>query len=302
MTRNKIFVLHPDKELPILIFLWRVKVATTAAITLRFYPDFKWADFTAYQRMLKLKKKGCVEARSDETGHFKVWTLTARGFNVIKDELPGLKENGFLSENIRHDLYVLAAHYGDWIARYSADDVLFLTEQELRRFESSSLPAWAKPFQEHKPDGLWCFLSPNQNKVIALELEISRKKEEDYKRLVSFYSETGSVDSVIWIVKTAHLAQTIQNLYKSNIVHEKSTHSFILFDQFIKQGWMSEIFLGANASQTMSFFLNSCRLKQHQSSSKEKLKRALTQDILSKHLCRFNSGICRVSQNSTPND
>lgn len=61
-----------------------IKVASTSAIFLRFEAEFKWREFTAYERLSILKKKGCLDTRSDASGSFRVWTLTAKGFKAIQ--------------------------------------------------------------------------------------------------------------------------------------------------------------------------------------------------------------------------
>ncbi len=259
MKKSKYFMLSQDVEIPILYFLWRVKVASTSALFFRFEKDFSWKAKTAYQRLFILKKKGCINTKSDESGNFKVWTLTAKGFQAIKTKLLALKEEGYASESLTHDLFVLATHYGEWISRSDTKDVRFLTEQELRRIESSDLPAWAQTLQSHKPDGVWYFPETINKNTVALEVELSRKRQTEYESLGLFYSEEANVHSVIWIVQSQGHANTMRSAFQQKTISYRDIHNFVLVDDLKKMGWASQIFLGPNQNSTLRNFLESMR-------------------------------------------
>src|SRR5258708_5011759 len=96
--------LNPHRDIPLLQFLWLWKVSTMKALCHRFFPNS--APNTAYRRILTLQEGGFIAPRSDRCGIKRVWTLTPKGYKVIRPDLPTLKEEGFASEHIGHDLLV----------------------------------------------------------------------------------------------------------------------------------------------------------------------------------------------------
>lgn len=297
MSKKKVFSLSDD-ERSILQFLWRVKVASTSAIFLRFEGDFKWRAFTAYERLSILKSKDCLDTRSDASGSFRVWALTAKGFKAIQHLLLPLKEEGYGSESVSHDLHVLAAHYGDWIPKGAAPDVRFVTEQELRRIDEAELPKWAKPFQGHKPDGIWYFPETNAKALLALEVEISRKRNLEYAALGTFYSEEKSVCSVLWIVQSKGHANSIVAAFQSIANAYREIHNFVELDDFRNSGWAAKIFFGPNAGMSIHNVLEKSRHGQAMSTPPPTSCHGHAEKILNVHLKRFDSSTSAPARNS----
>lgn len=297
MSKQKYFSLSDD-ERSILQFLWRVKVASTSAIFLRFETDFRWKEFTAYKRLLILKKKGCLDTRSDSSGSFRAWTLTAKGFKAIQHQLLPLKEEGYGSESITHDLHVLAIHYGEWIPKGAAPDVRFVTEQELRRIDEAELPKWARPLQAHKPDGVWYFPETAAKMLYALEVELSRKRQNEYEALGAFYSEEKSVNSVLWVVQNRSHANSIRSTFQASSSGFRDVHNFVLIDDLKKSGWASVIALGPNAGMSIHNFLENARHHQASTTPSPTRKLVSTQKMLDFHLRRFDSSTSASARNS----
>jgi hypothetical protein len=297
MSKQKYFSLSDD-ERSILQFLWRVKVAASSAIFLRFESDFHWKEGTAYKRLLILRRKGYVDRRGDASVEFRVWTLTAKGFKAIQHLLLPLKEEGYGSESVTHDLYVLAVHYGEWIPKGAAPDVRFVTEQELRRTDEAELPKWAKPFQSHKPDGIWYFPESAAKTLFALEVEISRKRTLEYAALGAFYSEEKSVRSVLWIVQGKSHASSIVAAFQSTANTYRDIHNFVTLDDFKKSGWDSVIFFGPNAGMSIHKFLESARHQNHIRSPSEPHQNTRVERLLDFRICGFDSAISASARNS----
>lgn len=297
MSKAKIFSLSND-ERAILQFLWRVKVASTSAIFLRFKGDFQWKECTAYKRLLILRKKGCLDRRSDSSGNFRVWTLTAKGFKAIQQNLLPLKEEGYGSESVSHDLHVLAVHYGEWIPKGAAPDVRFVTEQELRRIDETELPKWARSFQSHKPDGLWYFPESEGKTLLALEVEISRKKSHEYAVLGAFYSEEKSVSSVLWIVQSKSHASSIAAAFQTTANAYRDIHNFVLLDEIKKSGWASVICFGPNAGTSIHNFLEKARRHQSITAPSPTHQLVSVERMLDFRLRRFDSTTSTSAQNS----
>lgn len=298
MSKKQIFSLSKNTELPILQFLWRVKVASTSAIFLRFQGEFGWKEFTAYKRLLLLRKKGCLDTRTDDSGSFRVWTLTAKGFKAIQPNLLTLKEEGYASESISHDLHVLAAHYGEWIEKGAAPDVRFVTEQELRRIDYVDLPKWARALQSHKPDGVWYFPESGTKNLLALEVEISRKRKYEYEALGAFYSQEKSISSVLWIVQSKGQASSIRSTFQGSSNEFRDIHNFALIDDLRNSGWASVIFLGPNAGMSIHNFLERARRNQAVTKPSPARNHGYVEKMLDFHLKRFKSNTSTSVPNS----
>lgn len=300
MKRINVSRFGQEKELPILVFLWRWKVATTAAVFIRFQPTYGWAPFTAYQRLLKLQAKGFVEAKLVNSRSFAVWTLTRSGFTAIRNSLPILKEEGFASEAPEHDLYVLAAQFGDWLPKGTVDDVAFFTEQELRRQSPETLFSWLPPTTAHRPDGYWYFPNAKPNSLVSLEVEINRKAFADYVGYGNFYNRYKVIESVVWIVQSQSLANKIEEAAHGNLAEFRDIHNFVLLKDFLESGWQAPIFHGFAVRSTMSAFLNHQRLNQIGTTQKQNANRGLVSSILDRRHRRFGSATYTPSPPSPP--
>ena len=284
--------LSPRVEIPILLFLWRWKVSTTSGVYMRFKPEFRWTVYTAYSRMKRLKVKGFVEFKYSDNCVFKVWTLSQRGFKAISNKLTLLREDGYLSENIEHDIYVMAAHNGEWLPRNSVDDVKTITEQELRRIYAEGLPKEIPSVTDHRPDGYWLFSGENRRKIVALEVELNRKSSEDYVDVGEFYNSNASVESVLWIVQSQALANKIVSAASKNLGRYRDIHNFILLTDFIENGWDSTVFLGNFRLNKMQEFLNKHRVKQTSYRPSTNRKHVCTRAILDSRVIRYESNAC----------
>lgn len=280
-------------EIPILTFLWRWKVSTTSAVYLRFKPVVNWTEYTAYGRMKKLKAKGFVDFKYSDNCSFKVWTLSRKGFKAISKRLPLLREEGYLSENIEHDIYVMAAHTGDWLPHKAISDVKTLTEQELRRIAPEALPKDVPNASDHRPDGYWLFGEGNQRKLVALEVELNRKSTEDYVEVGAFYNENSSISSVLWIVQSQALANKISNAASQNLVRYRDIHNFILLSDFIENGWSSVVFSGKYRLIKMRDFLTKHISLQTNYKPATNLKHVSVQVILDSRVIRYESSPCK---------
>jgi hypothetical protein len=295
MRSNK---LRRDKEFEILLFLWRWKVSTTSAIYIRFRPTFSWTPFTAYQRLLKLSKKGYIEAKLTNTKTFAVWTLTRNGFAAIREGLPVLREEGFASEAPEHDIFVLAAQFGEWLPKGTVNDVAFFTEQELRRQAPDTLFDWIPPLTMHHPDGYWYFPSAKPKSLVALEVELNRKSFEDYKGVGNFYNKYKVIESTLWIVQSANLARKIVESAHGGLAEFRDIHNFVLFTEFAESGWSAKIFQGFALRSTMREFLETHRLNQAETIPKPTINHGLVSLILDPRHRRFKTSVCTTKANS----
>jgi len=246
--------LTPERDVAILFFLWKWKVTTTKAVAARFFYDSNPRN--AYKRLVELANAGFIESRADITGHKFVWLLTKRGFDVILPNLPPLREEGFGSEHIGHDLLSSAVLLGEFLQE-QPDHIELLSEQELRRYHDSQLPNEIPKKELRRPDGYWFITNGNSAKVIALEVEISHKSESDYKSIGHFYNRAETVSQVIWVVQTIGLASRILTSFSQSTLEQRNIHSFILTQDFFTSGWSAQVVAGQNLNQSLFQILDS---------------------------------------------
>lgn len=246
-------VLSPERDLPLLTFLWRWKVATTKALHARFFPEC--VQFRAYARLLQLSDAGYLTAI--QLGHQKgvVWSLTRKGFLVVREQLPALAAEGFASEHMRHDLLCAAFHLGDWLCAQPVNVSLF-SEQQLRTYDPEMYPAWVPASGGHRADGYSFVQGQSGDRVIGIEVELSRKKVSLYKSAGIFYSHQREVDRVLWLVEGATYLASLESHLATYDLDRSSIHNFVSLGQFQRQGWQSRIARGPEQGLTIHEFLH----------------------------------------------
>ena len=238
-------MLTKERDIPLLGFLWRWKVSTTFTLCRKFYPKAKLE--TGYRRLLKLESEGFIKCPVDATRQIYLWTLDKKGFEVIKIELPTLKEEGFRSENLIHDYWVMVLHLGEFLLSKPSHIVLF-TEQALRRIHPDALPSWIP--EGHRPDGYWCIQKGDDVHKLALEVELNAKRNADYELMDGFY-RSEKVDDVLWVVLNQQMGRRIYNQFLQNGNEDIGPHSFLNLSDFKKWGWSATISLGKNKGQSI---------------------------------------------------
>lgn len=247
MRRRKIKVrLTQERDLPLLRFLWRWKVSTTMALCKKFYPKAQVE--TGYRRLIKLESAGFIRCPVDVTGKVYLWTLDKKGFEAIKNDLPTLKEEGFRSENLMHDYWVMAVHLGDFLLT-KPSHIVPLTEQILRRTHNDFLPDWIP--EGHRPDGYWCRQIEDKVHQVALEVELNAKKNASYELIDGFY-RSEKVDDVLWVVPQESLGQRIYRQFLNYGNGEIGPHSLVTLEEFKKKGWTARVSLGKGKGKSIS--------------------------------------------------
>lgn len=244
-------ILSEERDLPLLVFLWRWKMSTTSAIANKFYSGSSVNG--AYQRLWKLKRAGFIRTRTDETGNFFVWILDKKGYAAIHSRLPLMREDGYLSENLRHDLVVSAIHLGDGIFG-DLPGLEYFSEQELRRIDLSVFPSWVPNSKRHRPDGYWRVRTSTGQKLVALEVELSPKQDADYETIARFYDDHAEINAVVWIVPRPQVAHKLHTLFERTSRREYK-HSFILLDPIYDVGWQVPVSLGHNIDKSIADIL-----------------------------------------------
>jgi len=236
----------------ILMFLWRWKLVSTAALVTRFFPDV--SPIRAYKILRRMWLRGLITRPALDGDYTEfVCTLAKKGFHVIRTELPKLREEGFRSETIHHDTLVTAVHLGDWLCA-PPDGAALFTEQELRRMNPLDYPSWVPKTAIHRPDGYWRVVHPEGTGVIALEVELRKKFDTDYQFLARFYRDTSEIFRVVWLVRTRRAALKIHGALNRD-VQTDPIHTFVIEKEFREKGWESRLHFGPEAGKPLSFLL-----------------------------------------------
>lgn len=257
MKKRKIQI--QARDIDVFGFLWVWKLATVSAIHGRFFSDSK-ARRVVYNRMLSLKRAGFVQNQvvlnrdSKGRGSFMVWTITRRGFDLIRNQLPDLREEGFLSENIEHDLLVSAFHLGNYTDK-SPKSVEILTEQELRRLKLEDYPEWAPQTSLHRPDGYWRIPSHPAPELCAIEVELNFKNKIKYRAVGEFYATYLDIKRVFWLVPSKNFADAVLREIGKVPSPRLEIHNFILVADFRSLGWQAPIRVGSDCSKTLNLIL-----------------------------------------------
>jgi hypothetical protein len=234
-------VILSDKDRQILLDLWIWKFLTTAIIEGRYYPNSKGQG--AYRRLKRLDRGGLINSLYTNCGKHVFWTLTGAGFKIIRDSLGNLKEVGFKSEFPIHDFYCSAFHLGEW-AYEKPSNVEFFSEQQLRRFHYNEYPDWVLQTDLHRPDGYWRIKDGPNQKIVAIEIELNQKSENENESVANFYNEEGKTFDVFWVVVSQKQAQKANSKISSVVGSEEHNHSFLLLSDFLKYGWNASFIIG----------------------------------------------------------
>jgi hypothetical protein len=245
-----------ESNVELLMFIWRWKIATTQLLWSKFFPER--ALRTVYNRLSDFRRTGLIKIQPDKEGRSAAWTLSKKGFDIVRDHLPKLQADVYQTENFHHDVLVQAIHLGEWWNELP-EGVSILTEQELRCYEADRLPEWVPPPNGHRPDGYWRFESSGSQKTIALEIELHRKNLGEYGFVGDFY-ESYDVDRVIWFVDNPQMGRTIQEKIETHTL-KKTKHNFVLLGHYLKEGWKAKIFSGPELGLTVQQLLGSFIVK-----------------------------------------
>jgi len=225
-------------EIEILYFLWRWKFATTMLLR-RVTLQNKSRD-VVYKKLLKLEKSGYIDCVHDPEKSFIAWVLTTKGCKILYEARPKIKEGsvqeGFASENPRHDFLVTAFHIGDWSIS-TPKGVTLVSEQEMRRLHEDALPAWLPPTGIHRPDGYTLIENDSSKMLVAIEVELSQKNEEAYNKIFRFYSDRSDIKEVIWMVENESTMQRLKRVMACRRILEPQKHLFILLEDFLASQW-----------------------------------------------------------------
>mgnify|MGYP001378760067 CR=1 FL=1 len=235
-----------QRDCSIMMYIWRWKVASTRSIHEAINRNS--SPYSTYKTLDRLERNHMVECRLNLGERFHVWQLTEFGFHEIKQYLGPLKEDGFLSENQRHDRLVQAFQLGEW-ATHQFPKVVFFTEQDLRRRESECYPDWVPRVMDHRPDGYTRIIGVKRPWTLAMEVELSAKSMQKYEGILRFYRSTQLIDRVLWLTENSTVRDML--IRAKSCIHDDSNnyHVFVDLADYVKNGW--DAFVVNERSETL---------------------------------------------------
>jgi DNA-binding MarR family transcriptional regulator len=290
-------LLNSTHDRAVLLFLWEWKISSTQAIAIRFGQKMKNKGHSTYKRLKRLEARGYIRRKADEMAGAWLWALTRKGFLCIAPILPPLREEGFDSEQPRHDRYVMAAHLGNDLER-DQNGVRRFTEQQLRRVTKDAYPAWIPSDPSHRPDGYWFLPKQPKGITVALEVELSRKTTEEYAMAGAFYSRNVGVAHVVWLVSQEGHAKAIERAMKSENGSHRAIHSYFLLWEFKDHGWESVCRCGEMIGKRMSDLLETTPRESLGNLLGMSRDTSPIASILDNRTSAFNLDTCDESKNS----
>ncbi len=218
----------------ILEYIWKWKIASTASIHEAIgRPN---SVYSTYKILERLKTQGYIQDYFHSRERFYVWSLTEFGFAETVNYLGQLEEEGYLSENHRHDRLVQAFQLGEW-STHQNPRVLFFTEQDLRRRGVSHYPPWVPPTKEHRSDGYTRIVGTKEAWTFSYEAELSAKSTQQYEGILRFYKMSAGIDRVFWLVGDAFIKDQILSAKTCIKDDTNNYHVFVDLNDFQKNGW-----------------------------------------------------------------
>lgn len=239
-------------DIEILNFIWRWKMATTRLIKISCFKNSPIHKI--YVKLLRLERYGFIEIIPRVERDFVAWTLTKKGFQVLKEQIEAFGKSdfidGFGSEHLRHDYLVTAFHLGDWCVN-RPECVEFITEQELRRLPQKGLPDWVPPASIHRPDGYVQITTNQEISITAIEVELNIKNEDDYFKIFKFYSDMKEITAVMWLVADFKLMEKLKKFMVARRFLNPEVHRFVLLNDFMANHWKAKTTGGLKTSVTI---------------------------------------------------
>lgn len=230
-------------------------MGTTSAIAAKFFPGEN--PINSYNRLTKLRLAGFTDIIALDQRVMKyIWILTSKSYAKVQGGLPKLLQDGFRSENSMHDFFVSAVHLGDWLVS-NPPGVEFFSEQELRRLDPDHFPAWVPRKIDHRSDGYWRIPYKGGLVTVALEVELTPKRDRDYVVLAHEYKNHPQISRVVWVARTQGMAGHIYRIFTTELGEDAGKHDFILLEDFQEKSWQARIIFGTESGKTLGRILGS---------------------------------------------
>ncbi len=227
-----------SRDSKILEYIWKWKIASTASVHEAI--NRPQSTYSTYKVLERLKTNGFIQDHFHSRERFYVWSLTEYGFSKTAEYLGELDEEGYLSENHRHDRLVQAFQLGEW-STHQNPKVIFYTEQDLRRRRVDHYPTWVPQTKEHRPDGYTRIVGAKREWTFAYEVELSAKSTQRYESVLRFFKLASGVDRVFWLVGDPFIKDQILRAKACIKDDTNNYHVFVDINDYQKNGWDAKV-------------------------------------------------------------
>lgn len=228
-----------NKDVRLLVFLWRFRLATFRTIHQLIYPSPN--PRATHDRLKKLKNGGFIQMTLIPGTIHKVFCLEKKGFQYLESNvLPELRTKQFKPQSFYHDLLSSAVLLGNMTSSLQIP-IRHLTEQEIKSVEIPLLTEHFPNGLSHHPDGIWIVSFDSERKAIALEVELTAKSSRMYEEYSSFYAGDNFFRHVLWVVRSIEHGNQILKASRLHGIPREGLHLFVLQKDFENMGWMSPI-------------------------------------------------------------
>ncbi len=245
--------LNPNRDLPLLEWLWRWKVSSTQVLHDGFFA--KRSPKTSYERLRELAAFSYIQRRCTADTALTYWQLTAKGFRTIKDRVPGLTLEAFQPDSPLHDLIAAGLHFEGWLD-HLPDGAELISEQQLKCCRPESWDEWVPRLQSRRPDGYWFRGWAERSRVIALEVELFPKSQAWFNEILASYAWSRDVDAVIWVVQHPSVIKRVTQFQTSEHQRAGAWHTIIKLDDVINKGWAATMNTPIDGAWTLAELLN----------------------------------------------
>ena len=227
-----------DRDRKMLEFLWRHRVANFKTLYTLFYKNIHIR--TCYNRLSQLRHKGFIKTCGVDGTQNRFWVLDKRGMSyLIQVNGEIYKSKGFAPQSIIHDHFSSCVLLGDWLTQLPKG-VSLITEQELLALDLSLVVPHLQCDKNRRPDGLWLFEIGQEKKILALEVELHAKNENDYTEIVRSYDSYYNIHKIIWVVDGASLLKKIFSVVQKHSTLKTNDHLFMLASEVKTDLWQAK--------------------------------------------------------------
>jgi hypothetical protein len=192
----------------LLDYIWRWKIVPTWMVHRRFYAN--GSPRAGYHMLDSARRQGFVRIEGIPSKKAYGWSLTSKGFLRVEPKLGNLVDRRFKTEAPMHDLRVAAFLGGIPMLLGRPNQWTAVTEQQIRGIDPTLRPKWFPNDLMRRPDGYWRICpEPSRPKLLAVEVEYSRKTPGEYDQILRDYDSCVGVDAVIWIVSSPTIRSLI---------------------------------------------------------------------------------------------
>lgn len=194
-----------ERDLSLLRGLSELGVLTTSQIGRLYFPDVR--PTTMLRRLRLLHRGAVVYRRKALTRNEYVWSLTTKGANRLGLDLIPFTPRNVLDHDVLLTEVRLSLSKVGLGAKWTSEAAI---KRKTFRFDRST-----NAERDVIPDALFVVKIGERFEPVALELELTPKKKERYRKLFRTYGQKNSIWLVWYLVKSERMGELIADAWKA---------------------------------------------------------------------------------------